>query len=375
MQVDMKKRSPALDVIRCFALLCVAAVHFFRSSGFYDELMSGKAMLLMTAMRNFFMVCVPMFLMLSGYLLKNKKPCKAFYSKLFQTLGIYVLASMACAGYKLLFHREEFSLMGSILGLFTFKTAEYGWYMELYLGLFLLIPFLNMMYEGAATQKNRKLLVGSLLFLTTLPSLVNIWQPLNLSWWLKPSSSKTYNFFVPNYWLVIFPITYYMIGAYLRDYPLKLKRSTNLLLILLVFAVGGLFSYYRSYGDVFVGGEWTEYRSFLVVVQSVLVFSFLNSLSYRRVGSKAAAILSKLSSWTLGAYLCSSIFDDLFYSVLTARVDTVAQRLLYFPLIVLAVYLCSLVLSAVLNGIYSLCAYPFRKKKAPAQVSAPKHGA
>ena len=374
MQVDMKKRSPALDVIRCFALLCVICVHFFRNTDLYAVTINGKVLLGMISLRSFFMICVPLFLMLSGYLLKNKRLGKAYYFKLVQTIGIYLLASVACGVYKVLFASEPISIGAAVRGLFSFSTAGYGWYVEMYLGLFLLIPFLNMMYEGAKTQKNRKLLVCSLLILTALPSILNIWKLLPLSWWLRPSSSQSYDYLVPDYWIMIFPITYYVIGAYLRDYPLRLKRSVNLLLILLVFAVGGLFNYYRSYGTFFVGGEWSDYRSILVVVQSVLVFHFLNGLDYSRVGDKTAAVLGRLSSWTLGAYLCSEIFDGLFYPLITEHVSGMLMRLLYFPLIVPAVYICSLALSAVLNGIYALCARLFRRKKICVQTSGPKHG-
>ena len=347
-------RNSALDVIRIFAFICVVSVHFFLNSGFYDEPIAGHTMFLMVCMRNFFMVCVPLFMMLSGYLLKDKTPCRSYYSKIFQTLGIYLLASIACAGYKMITDTESFSLAGSVLGVFGFYTARYSWYVEMYIGLFLLIPFINKMYNGES-QRTKKLLITVLLVLTALPSILNIWQLFNPSWWLHPSNSQNYDFIVPDYWLALYPITYYFIGAYLRDHPLKLKRTANLFLIFALFVIAGLFNYYRSYGSTFVDGPWSEYRSVFVTGQSVLIFLYIQGMKLSHLGQKAKTALKKLSSYTLGAYLCSSVFDDLFYGILKQSTPIMQQRLWYFPIMVLLVASCSICLSAILNRFYRLC--------------------
>ena len=67
--MSVGKRSPAADIIRIFAFFCVVSVHFFLNSKFYDYPTEGKTMLVMTICRSFFMICVPLFLLLSGYLL------------------------------------------------------------------------------------------------------------------------------------------------------------------------------------------------------------------------------------------------------------------------------------------------------------------
>lgn len=353
MKMIQKQRSCNLDVIRIFAFLCVVSVHFFLNSGFYDNVIKGGPMILMTALRNFFAICVPLFMMLSGYLLKDKTPCKSYYVKILQTLGIYLLASIACAGYQFLFDRESFSAMGSILGIFTFSTAPYSWYIEMYIGLFLIIPFINRMYNGM-TQRWKKRMIAIFLFLTAMPSILNIWQIFNPSWWMEPATSRNYDYLVPDYWTKLYPITYYFIGCYLREYPIKLRASTNLLLIVVVFIIGGAFNAYRSMNHLFVEGIWADYESLFITIQSVLVFNILNRLNLSGVGEKTGVVLKKLSSLTLGAYLCSSIFDDFFYKILKNIEPVMERRLLYFPIMVLVVVACSLALSAILNWIYNL---------------------
>ena len=89
---ENKKRSVSMDIIRCFALLFVVSVHFFLNNGFYDVPVYGARMYIMTLMRSFFMICVPLFMILSGYLMCNKKLGKGYYKKIIYILGIYLFA-------------------------------------------------------------------------------------------------------------------------------------------------------------------------------------------------------------------------------------------------------------------------------------------
>ena len=351
--IDRNQRSCNLDVIRIFAFLTVVAVHFFLNVDFYDVTITNPVMLVPICIRNFCMICVPLFLMLSGYLLKNRTFSLKFYMKLIPTLGIYLLASLCCMASSFLVDRGNFSLYESIRGLFSFSTASYSWYIEMYIGLFLMFPFFNIAY-GKSSDKGKKILVLTALISTALPSVLNIWRP-ELSWWLRPGSSKEYFELVPNQWEAMYPFTFYFLGAYLRDFPPKIKALPTFFLMIGVCVLGGLFAFYRSYGYDMGNSKWTAYPSILTTVQSVLVFHFLNSVNLSWVGKGGRKILAKLSSWVLGAYLCSSIFDDWFYPILTERYPSFLRSFLFMPVIVGAIVICSTVLSAILNVIYDLC--------------------
>lgn len=360
-------RNPAMDIIRLFALFTVVSVHFFLNSGFYNTIVNCPRMYIMVAMRTFFMICVPLFLVLSGYLLKNKKPTKKYYTKLFYTIGIYVLASLACAVYNYIQSPETFSVMGSIWGVFNFTTATYGWYVEMYIGLFLLIPFLNVIYNNLETQKQKMWLIGTMLILTAVPTFLNSFQILNFDWWLMPGSSNNFDSIFPDHWLSIYPVTYYFIGCYLREYPIKISALKNLILIIGCFGIFGLYVVYRTRGALSVYDYWNGHDSVFSVIQTILVFNLFANLKYSKVGEKSSKILAYLSKLTLGAYLCSSIFDDVFYKILNSRVTDMHQRLDYFLIIVSAVFICSLAISAILNLAYDLmakiCSKIFSKKK------------
>lgn len=166
------KRNGSLDLIRIVALFCVVSVHFLWNSGYYNEVVFGKRMYVMTLMYAVFMICVPLFIILTGYLMCNKQWNLGYYLGIKRTAGIYVLASIVCIVFKKYILGMDYSIGSSVLGILDFSGANYAWYVEMYLGLFILIPFLNLIY--ANLQKQGKIaLLFSLLFLTALPSVIN----------------------------------------------------------------------------------------------------------------------------------------------------------------------------------------------------------
>lgn len=216
-----RKRDLRLDIIRSIAAFSVISVHFFSHIQYYETGMKGGRMFLMTLMRMAFMVCVPLFLMLTGYLMHHKQLKRGYYKGILKTLGIYILAALAYQVSLSLFTGTPISLKKYLFPILEF--SGYGWYIEMYIGLFLLIPFLNAIWRGLKGQKQKMLLIATLLALTTLPSLFNIYDWHTPEFWQLPSSASSFQRIVPAWWLLLYPLTYYFIGAYLQEYGLKLR--------------------------------------------------------------------------------------------------------------------------------------------------------
>ena len=111
------------------------------------------------------MICVPLFIILTGYLMSSKKWSGKYYLGIVKTLGIYVLASILCIIYKVHVLNTEITVKNAIFSILDFTGANYSWYIEMYIGLFLLIPFLNAMLRGLETRKAKLALVLTLISL------------------------------------------------------------------------------------------------------------------------------------------------------------------------------------------------------------------
>lgn len=95
------ERSVNLDIIRSIALLMVYAIHSLIHMEFYEQNIVWDIRLwLFACVRALANVCVPLFIMLSGYLLKDRKAGKTYYIKLFRIIILYILCSIICLLFK-----------------------------------------------------------------------------------------------------------------------------------------------------------------------------------------------------------------------------------------------------------------------------------
>ena len=329
----MKNRNPGADIIRCLALFLVVSVHFFLNNGFYNEPTVGFKMFIMNVMRAFFIICVPLFMTLSGYLLRKKELTLGYYKRIVGIVITYLLASAACMLFSRFYLKEAMSLSDVFVKIIKFTGAPYAWYIGMYLGLFLMIPFLNILYKNVPTKNWKICLLGSFIALAAIPA-----------WWGK-----------------IYPITYYFIGCYISEYGIKIKKRFNIPLIAACTVIYGASTFLQSYKGVFKWNALCDYNSILSICLTILVFTFFINLNYEKFPKKLSFVFGKLSGLCLGAYLVSYIFDSLFYPILIRKVPVMTQRLWFFLIIVPLVYAASLALSYVLSKIQKLLEIAFAK--------------
>lgn len=350
--MDIKKsqsRNAAMDIIRIVAAFTVLSVHFFLHNGFYSQIVEGVPMYIMVLMRTLFSVCVPLFMILTGYLMSHKTLSRKYYSGISKTLIIFVLATLACMIFKTIHDNEPFTLKAFILGTLDFTGANYSWYIEMYIGLFLLIPFLNLAYNKLKNKRQKQVLVLTLVFLTIIPTVFNIFNFDNPAWWSDPKTSDTFAKLIPSWWMGIYPITYYFTGCYIREYGIKLKTSSTLVLFLLAILIFGTFNFYRSYGTTFKSGGYVYWYGFEPYLLSVLLFVLLSRIKTDNMNEKVKFVLWKVSDLALGIYLISYIFDMLVYPVLNAKINPMTDRLPFYFVAVPIVFVCSMLASAILN--------------------------
>jgi len=378
---NLSKRDPAMDIIRCVACFGVLSVHFFLRNGYYGTPITNIRMCIMTVMRSFFMYCVPLFILLTGYLQCHKKPELSFYKKIDKTLYTYAVSVLfGIYAFPKLYEVvrslfgvpamafEKSSLLDTIAKIIGFE-GFYSWYIEMYVGLFLMIPFLNILYNNIKTQKGKQLLILTALLLTAFPAVVNAYCLNDLKWFadpaatVDPSTGSSYKIYkiLPEFWFKSYPMTYYFIGCYLREYGLKIKTSLNAILIVLTGLLVGIYNIWRSYGHTFQVGKWTDWYSFFNTLTSVLIFTFFMNLKYDRMPVFLKRIFMKISELTLGIYLFSWSVDWLLYPILVMKVPDVHKRLIYYFIIVPAVFVCSAFISFLANELWKLI--QFIKKK------------
>ncbi len=324
----MKERNINLDLIRSVAIFSVLSVHFFLNNGFYNYPIVEGRMYIMVAMRTFFMICVPLFLILTGYLMNKKKiSAKYFFGgSIRKTYMIYLMVSICCIIFRMVVEKEKFTFFTAILSILDFSGAPYSWYIEMYIGLFLLIPFLNMIWNGIEEQRGHIIFLMVLFVCTVAPSILNIKYKI-----------------IPAYWENLWPFTYYFLGCYLKKYDLKLKIKYNLILLLVFNLLISIFNGYMNRNGYFQRSNFVEWGSWENVINSCLVFALLLHLPLSSLNSSIKKMILKISEVSLAMYLISSCSDTIVYHFLNQRILSVPQRLEWYFIVVPVSFLLSFI--------------------------------
>ena len=292
------KRDLNLDLARSTAVVFVLFLHFVMGSGWYALPNVGFSAWVMNLCRSLFITCVPLFLLLSGYLCNSKRLSARYYLGLVRIYVIYLLSCAVSLLVRGLVLKEALDLRTIVGGIFNHSANEYSWYVSMYTGLFLMIPFLNTAYHGLPGRREKLVLVWTMVYLTAVPSLLNVGVSLYYIWWMH-----------------LYPLAYYFIGAFLSEYRPHIRPRTLLLLLAAALLAAGSLNYVASHPNPFHWADYSWYDGFETMGISVLVFLLLLNLDLSRCPKKAAACITGLSRLSFSVYLFSNVTDMLFYRV------------------------------------------------------------
>lgn len=276
----------------------------------------------MVLMRTFFMVCVPLFMVLTGYLMGKREIAVnlKYFFHLSKVLLPYFLITCVILCFKRFYLKDSISVFDGVLNILSY--SQYSWYVELYIGLYMLIPFLNMLWKAIRSKRDQHVFLVILLIMTILPSLLN--SPYRL---------------VPGWWAGIYPITYYYLGVYFNEHQTAAgqpawKYAAGLILCVVLFGSG---NYWHDYGNTFSWGIWCDWNGYQTAISTVFLFLFLNAISLERLPALIKRILCKMSKLSFGAYISSWLVDQLVYPILNEKVPLMVKRLNFYLPTVLTV--------------------------------------
>ncbi len=341
-------RSSGIDIVKIFAAIMVVTVHFYLNTAFYavipitDSNFIPPIMLLWTAY-----TCVPLFMITTGYLMKNKTLTKGYYKGIVKIVVFYLAVSTICLIYKIK-HGAELTPWEILRGYLRFSHCDYAWYVEQYFVMFLCIPFLNLAFSGLKSKKQHiALLVTVIVLFSVAPSFYLGFDPADQ---IKP---------LPEFPTRVYPVAYYYLGCYIRQYPPKKDLSTKLAAFG-IFAAALAFLTYSLYtqsknneNQYFRSYHFFEYYSYPVFAAAGGIFVLLHDIRFR--SKILVKVLSIISQTSLLTYLMSRIFDMKYYDPFNYKYEfpDFLLRFRHIYEIVPKVYFLSLMWSLVILAVYS----------------------
>lgn len=294
-----KERNSNFELMRIISMLFIILGHSFFHGKIVYHVDEGMKLFIYFIYAIIF-VHVNSFVLVSGYYQCKStfKASKAF--KLFGVMYFYHVLSILIA---LIFDLRTFSCKTELLWEFTPFAAFSYWYINIYLILYFLSPFINKLIRNMSKKNFLSLIIvmfvfGSILTRFTMQGIFN--------------NSNGYSIF--NFILL------YLIGAYLREYPLKeisfkkmkfLNNKRNLYFA--VFCGCFILRYFINYigykmtfmqgGFVTLGGilsygfDKGYYDIPLLIIQSVAYFLFFSTLNIKNY------IVNKFAKPVIEVYL------------------------------------------------------------------------
>lgn len=318
---DQKERVAGLDLIRSCAIFFVMAGHFFvLYTPFWEARLDSLSIFLQAFALQLFYTSVPLFLLLTGYLNVGKTPSRKYYHGIWRVLAAYLFFSVVTILVRKYWLHEDASIFRWGYSILNYTAIPYAWYIEMWIGLFLLTPFLNILYKAVTTRRQKQLLILTMFALTIVP--------------------QSWIHVFPAYWRECFPLFYYFFGCYIREFKPKVDKCWGGLVAVVCCLTNPLFKFldnrYLSFGT----GVHGVFGAVLAIVVFLLLY---------QADSKSAAVkktLKTISLLSLDMYLCSYIFDAIYYPWFKVRffVDQ-SQFGAFFFVIVPLVFASSFVLA------------------------------
>jgi len=329
----MTKREPGLDLLRCIALLFVVSFHSFLNNGYYYEPQKGVAMWLAGSFRWLSVSCIGLFLMLTGYLKSGETDVKACYRGLVPVLLGYLIAAVISIPIRHFAFGDVQTFSTWLTRLFSFSAVYYGWYVEMYIGLVLLCPFVNIILRHLQSTKTLLAFGMVMLVVTALPG-VTPWVVF------------------PDYWRSIYPLTYYILGAIVRRIQPKVNPWLGIVGALMMSAILGAATILSTDGKLSEALTW-EFPDLWIAFIVLCLFVAL----YRvRIPSAMSRILAFGARGCYGGYLLSHLFDAWCYR-LTPGWQTPERYALLFFCVTVPIVTASLLLGTLLErAAKGLCA-------------------
>ncbi|MGM9959234.1 MAG: acyltransferase [Erysipelotrichaceae bacterium] len=274
----MKNRNENMDMLRFVAICFVVCIHYVGWGGVASA--TNVPIINYAFAGGVSVACncaVNCFYMISGYFIRDEETvesCKKRIQKIWVPTFLYsVLIGL------LLVALGEIQLSGKQLAfLFLPVFGNQYWFSTCFIAMTMFLPFLAKMLR----QLDRRMLL-------LLVAILLIWDSIIPTIGVNAFGNIGYG--------IIHALTMYVIGYTVRKMDLKVRKVYSFLLFIgCVTLIGGI-----TIGSIYITGDRNrtiaDYNSILMIVQSVSVFLFFNSLNVTKFK------FSKLAPYVFGVYL------------------------------------------------------------------------
>ena len=341
----MKKiRQSNFELMRIISMMMVVMWHVILHSNLYNST-TGVTKFILEALILFGVIHINSFVIVTGYFQCDKQ---FKWSRFFHTFFITWFYKALIALIFFIFITNTISSIELFKELMPFDFRDY-WYINCYLILYILTPFINKLINSMSQKEHRKLLIISFILFSLIPLISNQGIILN-----------------DGYTLIQF-IFMYLIGAYLKKYSLdnnihftnysKNKKQFIYIFICLIafFANFMLLNFSKTIMGInssllneigsYIFNNSRMYSNPLVIIQSIAYFMFFSTLCFK------SKIVNCISKYTLDVYLIHESFYISHYAYKWMGIDNYINSKYYKVVLVILVAVLLIFIICIIVGI------------------------
>lgn len=282
-KIEKQKRDTNFELLRILSMVMIIILHFNMHGGILDGVeMYSKKYFFFYFLEYACLIAVNLYVMISGYyMIKLNIKAKKIVEIEFQVLFYSILIYLALVG----FNQVNFNITVFINNCFPNITGQY-WFITTYMGLYILMPFINKLANNLRKKDYRNLLI----ILTILFSLIRTVYPTN-------------NLFEANngYGLIWF-IYLYLLAGYIRLHFNRNVKKYKLIflyisMIIIQIAIRTInFKIPKDYGEFLL-----SYNSIFTLTETILIFLIFKNINIQN--NKVNNAILCISPLMLGVYL------------------------------------------------------------------------
>lgn len=284
----MPSRNYGIDALRLLAMYMVVILHVLGCGGILESATVGSVnyygvWLLETAAY----CAVDVFAMISGYVMISAK------FNVFKIIPLWLTVFFYSALITLLFRFVPFltiihavSTKELISRIFLPVTSGTYWYFTSYFALFFFIPFINTLLLSLSKKQHFSLCATIITLFSLMPVLG-----------LKHFDIFSMNWGYSAWWL----ISLYVIGAYLKVYPVTISKRKCIFLYFLSILVAWLSKIATQIpariflGRNIAGGIFIDYTSIFIITSGIALLLFFRQIKLNTAIQKAISFASPLA--------------------------------------------------------------------------------
>ena len=289
---NSSNRRSNIELLRIFAALGIVVLHYNNANiggGFTAAADGSIDQFVMICFESLFICAVDLFILISGYFLRDSK--KSDLLKPVKLLAMYLIFETAFYLIKELPKDEPFLLKR----FFCYYAPSY-WFIFVYIALYLISPFISVMWNNLSKKAKKTLLMISALLFSVLPifwesvTLMSdkcIWDGDSISFYGLLQGTSPIGIFGSGagYTIVNF-VLLYLIGCFIKDLEeenIRFKNSVLCILLLINVAaiVGWTYAEFHFTGTVIFATTAWNYENPFVISEAVIVFLIFKNMRIR----------------------------------------------------------------------------------------------